>query len=137
MGDPPYTPGDHCDVCWGEGKIWDGWATPKSILAIITGVVRQGGPFCGAFPDDCDNIIAVLTQDPGSPCIWKGEMASSFVPAIYFVAYSLTPTSSTLQCNISGALTVFGHTIMSTCIKSFTNQNVPPACYQGGTGGVT
>jgi len=69
--DDPYPPGTDCTRCWGVGKPFGDFPTPKFIKVTFTGVQQCPGPPFGSLP----NGEHILTQIPGT-CTWTDGSSS-------------------------------------------------------------
>lgn len=58
----PYEPGDDCNICWGVGKKWGDYPTPKHVNITFAGLV-------GICADANQTFVA--TQDPVNPCLFN------------------------------------------------------------------
>jgi len=72
MGEIPelYERGDLCGNCWGEGKTFGDYPTPKSVYVTFEGLQPQGGIYT------CPpNGTFILHQHPNFPCqFWYIKM---------------------------------------------------------------
>lgn len=94
MGDPieEYEPGNMCVNCWGTGKSFGDYPTPKRIYI-------EGSGFAG--PAAVCNGKFIADQDAVNPCLWSFDDGSA---RGYWL---LTHVSSTFSMGISGGTNVY------------------------------
>lgn len=65
----PYEPGDGCDICWGPGKAFGDYPTPRYVNITYAGMVG-----------DCaeGNQTFVATQSGIFPCLWTFDDGTFF-----------------------------------------------------------
>lgn len=90
----PYEIGDLCHNCWGEGKTFGDFPTPKKVIATFEGMQPQGG-----FYDCPPNGPWILTQHPDWPCAFFGtwEVTCVDIPHILDVSYTVRDNTSHLD----------------------------------------
>jgi len=123
MGEIPtldYEPGGDCSCCFGEGKTFNDVNTPKTIIAVFSGIVAcpEGG--------EAGNGIYTLTQDDVDKCYYLGgrcsfcfsqDLGAGNVAWVYLAA-SLPPAA----CFTAEAV---------KCSTSFVNANIFDYCEAG------
>lgn len=89
----PYEEGAPCFNCWGEGKTFGDFPTPKYVYATFTDLAAQGSPL------SCPpNGQWLLEQFPGWPCDYYGsfDITCEGIPRRLDIAWIVRGAESTL-----------------------------------------
>ena len=108
MGEPveEYEEGNNCAHCWGIGKEFGDYATPKRVYMTGAGFVGGAGVCNGTF---------IATQDPVSACKW------SFDDGTRNGSWILTAVASEFKMGISGGSLVYNQ--VEFACKKFSTTN--------------
>jgi hypothetical protein len=106
MGDPidEYEEGQQCTICWGPGKTFGDYPTPKHVYLTGSGFVGACAVCNGKF---------IATQSPVAPCGYTFDDGSAKGALTYGVAVT------TFQMGISGGAWCLNQAA-GLCAKSIT-----------------
>lgn len=132
----PYEPGEDCTNCWGEGKEWGDYPTPKKVTVTFSGIDNHEllPPFPNGVPFTCEQSVE-------SPCIWIGEFPEMTPDGFtLFVQYGIGAPNNSQLVAFGGVIGTpyFEDTNNVNCAVHFNNEKLlPPLPYGNGTGHVT
>ncbi len=124
----PYEPGVQCTNCWGTGKAFGDYDTPKRVYATFAGLVSQGSPYT------CPpNGTWILTQDPIRPCEYWGffDITCEGRDKLLVIHWNINGAQTNLYAVWHGEIAWFEPDDLNVeCNQSFNNDNI----LIGGTG---